>query len=93
MSNSSNVIASQSQIKKQLTLNGGSEGVVLLNEQRIGQYRTEKGAGGNAVLVARVAKQYAPEHDIRGGNKEGLIASLAKEIYRMSKQHELEVQA
>lgn len=77
---------SQSQIKKQLKLDGNSDGVVLFNGERIGRYRTEKGAGGNAVLIADLAKEFVGGKEIRGGNKDTLVASLAKEMYRTAKQ-------
>lgn len=79
----------QSQIKKQLKLEGDSNGAILLNGERVGQYLTEKGAGGNAVLVAKMSKKFDACNGVRGGNKEGLMASLAKEMHRANKNAEV----
>lgn len=73
---------SQSAIKKELTLEGTTQGVVLLSGSRIGQYLTEKGPGGHAVLVANLGKQYSNGRTVQAGRKEALVAALAKELHR-----------
>lgn len=74
----------QSEIKKSIRLEGDSQGVVFLNDERIGQYSTTKGHGGNAVLVASLSKNFG--NKVSAGKKESLVSALAKKIYHKSQE-------